>query len=146
MNLHGDPHVCAGLCHTILFHRALGNVTPKDIDSELFDITYVRSFRYHSQYSDNILPIVIGSSGSSLSPTHCLLDICMPGRNQASCGDPDIESRLEAGINDFCTTMEKRPHADTAQVEVVRNITHLPFGEPTLTGLHEVINLVTSRA
>jgi hypothetical protein len=65
----------------------------------------------------------------------------MPGQNQASCGDPDIESRLEAGINDFCTTMEKRPHADTAQVEVVRNITHLPFGEPNLTGLHEVINL-----
>ncbi|CAI9110100.1 OLC1v1010067C3 [Oldenlandia corymbosa var. corymbosa] len=28
--------------HTILFHRALGLVRPKDIDLELFDITYVQ--------------------------------------------------------------------------------------------------------
>ena len=35
--------LCAtGLCHTILFNRALGQVRPKDVSSELFDITYVR--------------------------------------------------------------------------------------------------------
>lgn len=31
----------AGILHTILFHRALGLVRPKDVDLELFDITYV---------------------------------------------------------------------------------------------------------
>ncbi|THG03274.1 hypothetical protein TEA_028371 [Camellia sinensis var. sinensis] len=31
-----------GILHTILFHRALGLVRPKDIDLELFEITYVQ--------------------------------------------------------------------------------------------------------
>ena len=31
----------AGILHTIVFHRALGLIRPKDIDLELFDITYV---------------------------------------------------------------------------------------------------------
>lgn len=31
----------AGILHTIVFHRALGLVRPKDIDLELFEITYV---------------------------------------------------------------------------------------------------------
>lgn len=31
-----------GILHTIIFHRALGLVRPKDVDLELFDITYVR--------------------------------------------------------------------------------------------------------
>ncbi|XP_019185379.1 PREDICTED: autophagy-related protein 101 [Ipomoea nil] len=30
------------ILHTVLFHRALGLVRPKDIDLELFDITYVQ--------------------------------------------------------------------------------------------------------
>ncbi|XP_010255105.1 PREDICTED: autophagy-related protein 101-like isoform X2 [Nelumbo nucifera] len=30
------------ILHTIVFHRALGLVRPKDIDSELFEITYVQ--------------------------------------------------------------------------------------------------------
>ncbi|KAJ4966586.1 hypothetical protein NE237_018435 [Protea cynaroides] len=30
------------ILHTIVFHRALGLIRPKDIDSELFDITYVQ--------------------------------------------------------------------------------------------------------
>ncbi|KAB1214679.1 hypothetical protein CJ030_MR5G022128 [Morella rubra] len=32
----------AGILHTIVFHRALGLVRPKDIDLELFEITYVQ--------------------------------------------------------------------------------------------------------
>ncbi|KAK7268697.1 hypothetical protein RIF29_21403 [Crotalaria pallida] len=32
----------AGILHTIVFHRALGLVRPKDVDMELFDITYVQ--------------------------------------------------------------------------------------------------------
>ena len=31
----------AGILHTIVFHRALGLIRPKDIDLELFEITYV---------------------------------------------------------------------------------------------------------
>jgi len=34
----------AGILHTIVFHRALGLVRPKDIDSELFEITYVTRY------------------------------------------------------------------------------------------------------
>lgn len=30
------------ILHTIFFHRALGRVRPKDVDSELFEITYVQ--------------------------------------------------------------------------------------------------------
>mmetsp|Transcript_22826 Transcript_22826/g.31801 ORF Transcript_22826/g.31801 Transcript_22826/m.31801 type:complete len:206 (+) Transcript_22826:69-686(+) len=30
------------LLHTLLFHRALGSVRPRDVDSELFEITYVQ--------------------------------------------------------------------------------------------------------
>ncbi|KAF3781325.1 Autophagy-related protein 101 [Nymphaea thermarum] len=36
------PEVLRCILHTILFHRALGLVRPKDVDSELFDITYVQ--------------------------------------------------------------------------------------------------------
>ncbi|KAF5195016.1 Autophagy-related protein [Thalictrum thalictroides] len=31
------------ILHTIVFHRALGLVRPKDVDSELFEITYVQT-------------------------------------------------------------------------------------------------------
>ena len=31
----------AGILHTIVFNRALGLVRPKDVDLELFEITYV---------------------------------------------------------------------------------------------------------
>ena len=33
---------CTGLLHTIIFNRALGLVKPQEVDSELFDVTYVR--------------------------------------------------------------------------------------------------------
>lgn len=33
--------ICVGILHTIIFHRALGLVRPKEIDLELFEITYV---------------------------------------------------------------------------------------------------------
>lgn len=34
--------------HTILFNRALGQVAPRDVDSDLFDITYVRRSLIHN--------------------------------------------------------------------------------------------------
>ncbi|XP_058069282.1 autophagy-related protein 101-like [Magnolia sinica] len=36
------PEVLRCILHTIIFHRALGPIRPKDIDSELFEITYVQ--------------------------------------------------------------------------------------------------------
>lgn len=36
----------AGLLHTILFNRALGMVVPRDVESELLDITYVSAHGY----------------------------------------------------------------------------------------------------
>ena len=32
----------AGLLHTIIFNRALGPVRPREVDLQLFDLTYVR--------------------------------------------------------------------------------------------------------
>ncbi|XP_065632079.1 uncharacterized protein LOC112033099 [Quercus suber] len=43
------------ILHTIVFHRALGLVRPKDVDLELFDVTYVS----HSEFCPLSL---IGSS------------------------------------------------------------------------------------
>ena len=37
-----DVSYFTGILHTIMFHRALGLVQPKDVDLELFEITYVR--------------------------------------------------------------------------------------------------------
>lgn len=43
---HLKPWDCSpprtGVLHTIMFNRSLGQVKPQDVDSELFDITYVR--------------------------------------------------------------------------------------------------------
>lgn len=38
-----STHLPSGVLHTILFNRALGMVKPRNVDSELFDITYVRA-------------------------------------------------------------------------------------------------------
>ncbi|ESR39060.1 Autophagy-related protein 101 [Citrus sinensis] len=42
MGLKWPGDLFAGILHTIIFHRALGLVRPKDIDLELFEITYVQ--------------------------------------------------------------------------------------------------------
>lgn len=47
-NCNNQSDGVAGILHTIVFHRALGLVRPKDVDLELFDVTYVR---FQSQYS-----------------------------------------------------------------------------------------------
>lgn len=40
--LHQVREVCRCVLHTIIFNRALGHVRPQDVDSELFDVTYVK--------------------------------------------------------------------------------------------------------
>lgn len=49
----------AGILHTIVFHRALGLVRPKDIDLELFEITYVSDPQLLS-----LVDIVVGTTFS----------------------------------------------------------------------------------
>lgn len=41
LNCDNQSNGVAGILHTIVFHRALGLVRPKDVDLELFDVTYV---------------------------------------------------------------------------------------------------------
>lgn len=36
----------AGILHSIVFHRALNLVRPKDVDLDLFEITYVSNFQF----------------------------------------------------------------------------------------------------
>ncbi|GBF95769.1 hypothetical protein Rsub_08205 [Raphidocelis subcapitata] len=42
VELHQVREVCRAALHTIVFNRALGHVRPVDVDSELFDVTYVK--------------------------------------------------------------------------------------------------------
>ncbi len=85
-----------GLVHTILFCRTLGLVRPKDVDCELFDITYVSAMRkalsLYSSFLNEVMPLV-----------------------QVQCDDPELEARVETGISDFCSLIERKP-SDTAQV------------------------------
>eukprot|EP00775_Hariotina_reticulata_P000595 gene595-880_t len=67
VELHQVREILRCVLHTIMFNRSLGQVKPQDVDSELFDITYVH------------------------------------------CGDPSVEARLEAKINEACTFFEKKP-------------------------------------
>lgn len=53
--------------HSIIFNRALGYVQPKDVESELFDVTYVH------------------------------------------CGDQEVDKKVEAKLNEFCTFIERKP-------------------------------------
>ncbi|KAK9826858.1 hypothetical protein WJX81_000664 [Elliptochloris bilobata] len=64
---HQVREVLRCLLHTIIFSRALGPVRPREVDSELFDITYVQ------------------------------------------CGDPQVDEKIEAKINQFYGWVEKHP-------------------------------------
>lgn len=55
-NCNNQSDGVAGILHTILFHRALGLVRPKDVDLELFDVTYVR---FQSQFNAIITCVLI---------------------------------------------------------------------------------------
>lgn len=45
VELHQVREVLRCLAHTIIFNRALGPLKPTEVDSELFDITWVRQER-----------------------------------------------------------------------------------------------------
>lgn len=62
----------AGILHTIVFNRALGLVRPKDVDLELFEITYVSV--YVSKYLAALVLFQAVNFESIFFPSayHCL--------------------------------------------------------------------------
>jgi autophagy-related protein 101 len=88
----------AGLLHTIIFNRALGYVTPRDVDSELFDITYVRTAAG--------LCLYVFSSWPHVAP------------HQVHCGDEEVDAKLEQKITEFYSFVDRRP-SDIAQVRAL---------------------------
>jgi hypothetical protein len=77
------------LLHTVLFHRALGVVKPKDTQLSLFDVVYVRQ-----RPQTTAAALTRASAAASL---------------QAQCDDPDVEAAVEGRVADFCDWAEKRP-------------------------------------
>jgi hypothetical protein len=59
---------CAGVLHTIMFNRSLGQVKPQDVDSELFDITYVSD---QTALAVKPVPAYLIATTTSL-PTHSM--------------------------------------------------------------------------
>ncbi|RWW39219.1 hypothetical protein BHE74_00055480, partial [Ensete ventricosum] len=80
------------ILHTILFHRALGLVRPKDVECELFDITYVSFFR--SQY------LIKVRNGGAFDPM----------TKNVQCGDHELEKKIDEKINQFIGWVEKHPN------------------------------------
>jgi hypothetical protein len=54
--LNSRPCCAAGVLHTIIFQRALGYVVPREVDSELADITYVSVPHHHHQQQQQAMP------------------------------------------------------------------------------------------
>ncbi|KAE9466862.1 hypothetical protein C3L33_01202, partial [Rhododendron williamsianum] len=90
-------NVCAGVLHTIFFHRALGLVRPKDVDLELFDITYVSDLlqfdRCKSDYANKFTTKLL-----------------LPLLPDVQCGDLDLEKKIEEKIDQFIDRVEKHPN------------------------------------
>lgn len=99
----------AGVLHTIIFNRALGAFRPKEVDSELFDITYVSlaerlcmlllAVLFHCSSISSECKQSLGGSITSSS----WLDA------QAQCGDSYVEKAVEDKIDQFYAWVEKHP-------------------------------------
>jgi hypothetical protein len=93
------------LLHTVLFHRALGVVRPKDVQLSLFeDVIFVRAPR---------------SRRACLRVLRCGTHVdeeCARAplggdawRAQAQCDDAELERVVETRITEFCEWVEKHP-------------------------------------
>ncbi|KAK6939951.1 Autophagy-related protein 101, partial [Dillenia turbinata] len=71
------------ILHSIFFHRALGLVPPKDIDLELFKITYISDAQ------------ILGT----------IIRFCL----RVQCGDVDHEKKIDEKIDQFIGWVEKHP-------------------------------------
>lgn len=91
----------SGILHTIFFHRALGLVRPRDVDCELFELTYVSSFInlsnlcnlfYYEKFYCSLL----------------LVNVVIVMKVQ--CGVAEVEKEIEEKINEFITKVSKHPN------------------------------------
>ena len=87
---------CAGILHTIIFNRALGPVRPREVDSELFDITYVCILADQKGFSAGHQPPPYSHS-SAVSVL------------QVQCGELFVEKSIEEKIDQFYSWVEKHP-------------------------------------
>lgn len=83
--LHDQHDTPTGLLHTIIFNRALGLLSPKEVTSSLFDITYVRT---HTLLHRSRLHT-------------CTL--------QAHCGEASVDQQVEDKISAYLTWLERNP-------------------------------------
>ena len=96
----------------MIFNRALGPVRPREVDSELFDITYV---------------------GACV----CIAVLCKRQRQKTStnvqvqCGDPSVEKKIEDKISLLYGWVEKHPgkrgQVLAAYATVIFNSFHVQF-------------------
>jgi hypothetical protein len=125
--------------HTIVFNRALGHVRPIDVDSELFDVTYVRgpqeggrggSVRRRRQEENRARRrSVRAPPRAAAAPPACpapsphnppspTSPAPAPASTQVKCGDPDVDARLEAKIGEFVAFIERQRGDDIAQLRL----------------------------
>lgn len=101
----------AGVLHTIIFNRALGPVRPREIDSELFDITYVR-FSHLELRSGHVYICAVQSRSLQSHSNHDVMLVLSPQLcwgSQVQCGDPLVERVIEEKIDQFYGWVEKHP-------------------------------------
>ena len=88
---HAQPFILpAGLLHTIIFSRALGQVKPQEEDSEIFDITYVSA----------TLPLCRNPQTTAFSKHR-------RAALQVTCGSPLVQQKIEEGIDSFHSWVDK---------------------------------------
>ena len=83
-----------------MFHRALGLVRPKDVDSEHFEITYVSTISHPNSISTSFflfLRVALSTTVQNLG-------------FQVQCGDTELEKKIEEKVEQFCSWAEKHPN------------------------------------
>ncbi len=96
------------MLHTVLFHRALGTVRPKDVQLSLFeDVVFVRA-----------PPLARACAG--LAPRALTPWARTAVRAQAQCDDAELERMVETRIAEFCDWVDKHPERSDVTVRRVR--------------------------
>jgi len=95
--------------HTVLFHRTLGVVRPRDAELSLFDVIYVRCCAAAATLQRRGQPAHLCSQCSrsrSRDPS------------QVQVEDAEVERTVESRIDDLCAWLEK--HAERQEATVRR--------------------------
>ncbi len=98
------------MLHTVLFHRALGTVRPKDVQLSLFeDVIFVRA---------PPLALLVPACASRLAALTPWARTAV--RAQAQCDDAELERMVETRIAEFCDWVEKHPERRDVTVRRAR--------------------------